>query len=176
MSRKERRTDANGLSGNRRVLARTRNQLDAGNKRERKPARPQRTQREKLLGLTDPSSATAGENATHSRRTPPRRSLERVVRRVTAESAEREHASHRRGNDGRCRRERLNRARDSPERQTCRQSEREPTRRRSEREPTRPLSTEQRGRAPNGPKLSDGGRKRNPFTPDATPPFAGARC
>ena len=29
---------------------------------------------------------------------------------------------------------------------------------------------------PNGPKLSDGGRKSKELGADATPPFAGARC
>ena len=35
------------------------------------------------VGLTAPSSATAGRKARNSAPTPPRRSLERVVRRVT---------------------------------------------------------------------------------------------
>ena len=47
-------------------------------------------------------------------------SLERVVRRVTSECwTPEEHASHRRGNDGRCRRESLNEAGDVPGRQTA---------------------------------------------------------
>ena len=46
-------------------------------------------------------------------------SLERLVRRVTSESGERDQTAHRRGNDGRCRRERLTGADDDLERQTA---------------------------------------------------------
>ena len=50
--------------------------------KEREPARPRRTLSAKTQGLTNPSSATAGRKARNSAPTLPRRSLERVVRRV----------------------------------------------------------------------------------------------
>ena len=64
------------------------------------------------------------------------------------------------GNDGRCRRERLTEAGDSPGREPRRRSEREETLH-SKRTGTDVLSdTEQRERAPNGLKLSDGPGRR----------------
>ena len=75
------------------------------------------------------------------------RSLERLVRRVTTESAEREQTAPRRGNDRRCRRERPTEANDDLERQTVT----------TKRTGTNvPPPTEQRGRAPNELKLSGG--------------------
>ena len=61
-----------------------------------------------------PKLSDGGEKGKNQRRTLPRRSLERLVRRVTSESGEREDASHRRGNEGRCRRERPTEANDDP--------------------------------------------------------------
>ena len=57
--------------------------------------------------LTDPSSATAGRKARGQGQTPTRRSLERVVRPAPWECwTTQGPASHRRGNEGRCRRKR----------------------------------------------------------------------
>ena len=94
--------------------------------------------RAKTQGLTDPSSATAGRKASHQSRTPPRRSLERVVRRVNLGVwTPEEPTAHRRGNDGRCRREGPTKAGDAPGGKSRPRSEREPARhRRKEREPT----------------------------------------
>ena len=110
-----------GPSGNRRVLARTRNRLATGN-RGTGTRLPWGTLplRHRLLGLTNSSSATeAGEDKTmHTKRnrTASLCSLERVVRPAPTERLNGNQPRLRRGNDGRCRRKGLtNRADDVPE-------------------------------------------------------------
>ena len=74
-----------------------------------------------LAGLTKPSSATAPGGARRKSRASKGRSLERVVRLAPTELTEGP-AWLRRGNDGHCRRENVNRAGDVPEGRTCRQN------------------------------------------------------
>ena len=119
----------------------------------------------------DPSSATAGRKANQKGPTPPRRSLERLVRRVTAEcSTPQEHASHRRGNDGRCRRERLTEADDEPKGEPRRRSEREQTR--------LPSQSREEERLTDSSSATEAGEKGRGLQAkaDRQPPFAGARC
>ena len=122
-------------------------------------------------GPNDPSSATAGRKANQKGPTPPRRSLERLVRRVTAEcSTPQEHASHRRGNDGRCRRERLTEADDEPKGEPRRRSEREQTR--------LPSQSREEERLTDSSSATEAGEKGRGLQAkaDRQPPFAGARC
>ena len=76
----------------------------------------------KTQGLTNPSSATeAGEarRNQHERLPASLCSLERVVRPAPTERTNVDRRGLRRGNDGPCRRERVNGAGDEPERQTA---------------------------------------------------------
>ena len=112
-----------------------------------------------IAGPNGPKLSDGGRKSEPKRTDATRRSLQRLVRRVTAESGEREHASHRRGNEGAAA------GKGRPKLATCPDRDRDEgangKRRcpRSEREPTCLPKTERRGRAPDGLKLSGGYRR-----------------
>ena len=67
---------------------------------EQNPVESSHVTRDVLWGPNELKLSDGGEKGKNTKPALPRRSLERVVRRVTWESAERGHASHRRGNEG----------------------------------------------------------------------------
>ena len=138
------------------------------------PTRPRQNPAEERL--TPPSSATAGEKARIKAGRYPAVRWSALLGAWNSESAEREHASHRRGNDGRCRRERLTEAEDDvPEGKRAPGANGNRRCPRSEREPACLSKTKQRGRAPNGPKLSDGGWRSKAWNSENAPPPASVR-
>ena len=179
-----------------RVLARTRNRLDDGNRANGNQPALDEPDGKSCSGLTPPSSATAGGRTRQKRVASPRRSLERVVRPPAYRGASGPPelaTAHRRGNEGAAAGKRVNGAGNAPE---------EGTGRRDDPNGNQPMLARTRhrlaiGNRGNGDRLATAkpsGKGCSGLTPpssateagdarrgfqrkaDRQPPFAGARC